>query len=122
MFVLFIVKYYCILALFNHFVERITMNESKTLLVISMSESDNHPAIFLPQVRMETILVLVRLALSRRFKKCRRALPLCTPLLQAIDGVMSLILCPLLCSNTHLSLLMVAMPVSVSAGLTQVKS
>ena len=62
------------------------------------------------------------MAHSRRFKKDRRALPLSTPLLQAIDGVMSLTLCPLLCSNTHLSLLMDAMPVSVSAGLTKVKS
>ena len=35
------------------------MTESKTLLVFSMSESDNHPAICLPQVRMETALVLV---------------------------------------------------------------
>ena len=32
--------------------------------------------------------------LSRPSKEDRRALPLSTPLLQAIDGVMSLALCP----------------------------
>ena len=47
------------LLFFNYFVERSTMTKSKTVLVISMSESDNEPAIFLPQVRMETVLVLV---------------------------------------------------------------
>ena len=35
------------------------------------------------------------MALSRPFKEDQRALPLSTPLFQAIDGVMSLALCPL---------------------------
>ena len=50
------------------------MTKSKTLFVISTSESDNHPAIFLLQVRMETVQVLVveRFLFARL--SCRRSL------------------------------------------------
>ena len=62
-----------------------------------------------PSVAFETVPMFVRLtmALSRPFKEDRLALPLSTPLLRAIDGVMSLALCPLVVSQSpqHLSLI-----------------
>ena len=49
-----------------------------------------------PKVAFQTVPVFARLtiALSRPFKEDRLALPLSTPLLQAIRGVVSLALCP----------------------------
>ena len=48
-----------------------------------------------PNVAFETVpmFVLLTMVLSRPFKEDRRALPLSVPLLQAVDGVMSLALC-----------------------------
>jgi len=49
----------------------------------------------LPNVAFKTVpmFVLLTMVLSRPFKEDRRALPLSVPLLQAVDGVMSLALC-----------------------------
>ena len=54
-----------------------------------------------PNVAFETVpmFVVLKMALSRPFKEGHLALPLSTPLLQAIDGVMSLVLFPQIVSQ-----------------------